>query len=73
MENGEALKLAFGVMVPVIGWLVLNNLQQDKKLISIEKTLENVEEKLDKLTEKLNLFLKTEIDTLKDLAKSKTS
>lgn len=50
------------VFVPVMFWLVLTNNQHGKKLAVIEKTL-------DGLDSKMNLFLKTEIDTLKELAK----
>jgi hypothetical protein len=69
MENGEVIKWVLACIGGVIAWLVLNNIQQDKKLVSIEKTLEIVEKKVDKLTDTLNIFLKNEIDALKELAK----
>jgi hypothetical protein len=50
------------VFIPVLGWLVLTNIQHGKKLAVIEKVL-------DGLVIKMDLFLKTEIDTLKELAK----
>lgn len=50
------------VFVPVLAWLALTNIQHGKKLAVIEKTL-------DGLTTKMDLFLKTEVDTLKELAK----
>jgi hypothetical protein len=68
MENGEVINWVLASIGAVIAWLVLNNLQQDKKLIAIEGKVESIEGKLDKLSDNLNLFLKTEIDTLKELA-----
>lgn len=50
------------VFVPVLAWLALTNIQHGKKLAVIEKVL-------DGLVTKMDLFLKTEIDTLKDIAK----
>ena len=61
MENSEVITWVLGVMAAVIGWLVLSNIQQDKKLAVIET-------KVDLLTHKVDLFLKTEMDTLKELA-----
>lgn len=67
MENWEIMRWVFGGFAAVIAWLVINNLQQDKKLISIEKTLEAVEKKVDRVSDQLTIFLKNEIDTLKEL------
>lgn len=64
MENAEVITWVLGVMAAVIGWLVLSNIQQDKKLAVIET-------KVDLLTHKVDLFLKTEMDTLKELAARK--
>lgn len=64
MENSEVITWVLGVMAAVIGWLVLSNIQQDKKLAVIET-------KVDLLTHKVDLFLKTEMDTLKELAARK--
>lgn len=61
------MRWVFGGFAAVIAWLVINNLQQDKKLISIEKTLEAVEKKVDRVSDQLTIFLKNEIDTLKEL------
>jgi hypothetical protein len=57
MENQEVIKWVLGIIVTVIGWLVLNNLQQDKKLISIEAKVERMDEKLDELKELVKLFI----------------
>lgn len=40
MENWEIIKWVLGAFGAVIAWLVINNLQQDKKLVSIENTEE---------------------------------
>lgn len=52
------------VLFAVMGWLSLSNIQHGKKLAVIEKVL-------DGLVNKMDLFLKSEIDTLKELAKTK--
>jgi len=69
MENAQIITWVLGIMAAVIGWLVLNNIQQDKKLISIEGLVTETGKKVDELKTTLNLFLKSEIDTLKELAK----
>lgn len=46
----------------VLAWLSLTNIQHGKKLAVIEKVL-------DGLNYKMDLFLKTEVDTLKELLK----
>lgn len=52
------------VFVPVMAWLALTNIQHGKKLAVIEKVL-------DGLVTKMDLFLKTEIDTLKEIARKR--
>lgn len=69
MENWEIIKWILGGFGAVIAWLVMNNIQQDRKLAVIEKSVQHVGEKVDELKDTLNLFLKTEMDTLKELAK----
>lgn len=51
----------------VLAYLLLSQVQQGKIISSMSTMLEQVSKKQDKLDEKLNLFLKTEVDTLKDL------
>jgi hypothetical protein len=48
----------------VLAWLALTNIQHMKKLAVIEKVLEG-------LVLKMDLFLKSEIDVLKDIANRK--
>lgn len=50
------------VFIPVLAWLALTNIQHGKKLAVIEKVL-------DGLVGKVDLFIKTEVDTLKELAR----
>lgn len=50
------------IFVPVLAWLALTNIQHGKKLAVIEKVL-------DGLVGRVDLFLKTEVDTLKELVK----
>ncbi len=50
------------IFVPVLAWLALTNIQHGKKLAVIEKVL-------DGLVNKVDLFIKTEVDTLKELAR----
>lgn len=57
--TGDIWQLIF---IPVLAWLALTNIQHGKKLAVIEKVL-------DGLVTKMDLFLKTEIDTLKELAR----
>jgi hypothetical protein len=57
--NGDLWQVVF---IPVLAWLAITNIQHGKKLAVIEKVL-------DGLVYKMDLFLKTEIDTLKELAK----
>lgn len=59
--NPNHIQLLF---VPVMGWLALTNIQHGKKLAVIERVLSGLENKMD-------LFLKTEIDTLKEIARKK--
>jgi hypothetical protein len=44
------------------GWLALSNIQHGKKLAVMEKVL-------DALVLRIDLFIKTEVDTLKELVK----
>ena len=50
------------VFLPALAWLALTNIQHGKKLAVIEKVL-------DGLVAKVDLFIKTEVDTLRELVK----
>lgn len=60
MENSEIITWVLGIICAVVAWLLKDNVQQGKKLVAIET-------KLDFLTNQVSLFLKTEMDTLKEL------
>jgi len=67
----------WGVYGPFLGWLALSNIQQGKKIIALQTLMTGLEYKIDSLTHavdklstRLDLLLKSELDTLKDIAKS---
>lgn len=66
MENTELITWVLGVMAAVIGWLVISNVSQDRKLAIIET-------KLDSIKSTVELFLKTEMDTLKELVTKRST
>jgi hypothetical protein len=56
----------------VLGWLSLSNIQHGKKLVMLENMsnkLDQIEKNQDKMSERIDIFLKNEIDTLKDIAR----
>lgn len=50
------------VLIPIAGWLILTNIQHGKKLAVIEKTL-------DGLVSRMDMFIKSEMDLLKEIIK----
>lgn len=75
MENWQVIILS--IYGPFLGWLALSNIQQGKKIValqtmhsSIDNKLDTVTKAIDKLSNRFDLFLKSELDTLKDIAKS---
>lgn len=56
----------------VLAWLSLTTIQHGKKLAVLQnifQTIDEIKKNQDKLNDRLDVFLKTEIDTLKDLAR----
>jgi hypothetical protein len=56
----------------VLSWLSLTTIQHGKKLAvlqNIYQTIDDIKESQDKMNNRLDVFLKNEIDLLKDLAK----
>lgn len=51
------------LIVPTLAFTMLQGLQHSKALAVLQKQMESMERKMD-------LFLKTEVDSLKDIAKS---
>lgn len=52
-----------GILLPGMAYLLLQSIQQGKAIAALQTTV-------DLLNRKMDLFLKTEIDTLKDIATS---
>lgn len=53
----------------VLAYLALSQIQQGKMISSMSTMLEEIKRNQDKVDEKLNVFLKSEIDTLKELVR----
>jgi len=60
-----------------LGWIALSHIQQGKKIVSTQSMMTGLSASIDRLTiavneldNKLDLFLKSEIDTLKEIARS---
>jgi hypothetical protein len=56
----------------VLAWLSLTTIQHGKKLAvlqNIYQTIDDIKESQEKMNNRLDIFLKNEIDLLKDLAK----
>lgn len=65
------------VVLPVLAWLCLTTIQHGKRLVVMGKTQDDMNGKLSDLTKsfegmqnKMDLFLKSELDTLKELSRS---
>lgn len=64
----ELSTVMFGIIIPVLGYLALQSFQQGKQLASLRNDMNIVKDNGDRMNEKLNLFLKTEIDSIKEMA-----
>lgn len=60
-----------------LGWIALSHIQQGKKIVATQSMMDNINDKIETLSslfntldKKLDLFLKSEIDTLKEIARS---
>jgi hypothetical protein len=70
METWQIVFIA--VYGGVLAWLSLTTIQHGKKLAvlqNIYQTIDEIKESQDKMSQRMDIFLKTEIDVLKDLAK----
>lgn len=56
-------------MVPVLGYLAVSNNQQGKQLAVMNKQVEILTVQVNNLTMHVNMFIKSEVDTLKELVK----
>lgn len=75
MENWQIIVLS--IYGPFLGWLALSNIQQGKKIVALQTMNANVAYKMDSLQKavdslsvKMDLFMKSELDTMKEIAKS---
>jgi hypothetical protein len=64
MENSQIITWVLGGICGVVFWLVISNSKQSQKLAVIET-------KVDSLKTTLELFLKSEIDILKEFISKK--
>ncbi|HTJ52634.1 MAG TPA: hypothetical protein VL443_24430 [Cyclobacteriaceae bacterium] len=67
----------FIVYGSVLGWLSLSSIRQGKQIVvqqatsgNIDRTLTAMDKKIDALGVRIDLFMKNEIDVLKDISKS---
>lgn len=75
MENWEVVGT---LVIGFVGWLGLTTVQHTKKLAVMEKNsaltdaaLNNIKESIQHLSQRFDLFLKNEIEVLKDFAKNR--
>jgi hypothetical protein len=59
----------FTMMAAVIAYLAIQQFRQGGKLTTIGNKVDSIAESLLELKTRLDLFLKTEIDTLKEIAR----
>lgn len=58
----------------VLTWLSLTTIQQGKKIAvlqSMDVKLDGIEKSVEKISNRFDLFIKTELDSLKELSKGK--
>lgn len=65
MEASEVLLIVYG---PAIGYLLLNSVQQGKKISLIGAKMDSMGESLLDLKTRLDTFIRGELDMLKSLA-----
>lgn len=71
MEN-HLYEITSVIVLGWLGWLSLTTIQHGKKIAilqSIQEKVNGIDEKQDKLSDRLDIFLKSELDTLKEIAK----
>lgn len=79
MEQNIILIVVSAIIIPVLGWLLLDHIQHKQKIIIISKGQDDMSAKLNSLVEsfkrmdnKIDLFLKSELEALKDLSRAST-
>ena len=66
----EAWQVIAGIVVAFAAYLGLSNVQHTKQIAVMQKSIDALSNQVTLLATQVNLFLKSEIDTLKDIAKS---
>lgn len=63
----EAIQIVIGIFVIYGGYLGISNVQQTKQNAVMQKSIDGLTARFDRVENKLDLFLKTEVDTLKEI------
>lgn len=63
------LKLEYLVLIP-LGWSLLQGIQHGKIMTAMKTQIEVLQNNVSMMNHKFDVFLKSEIDTLKDIAES---
>jgi len=58
-----------GLITAAIGFLFLDRMRESKRITVMETKLDAIIKSIDLLSGRVDLFIKTEVDTLKELAK----
>lgn len=58
-----------GVISACIAFLFIDRMRESKRITVMETKMDSIIKSIDTLTARVDLFLKTEVDTLKELAK----
>lgn len=58
-----------GVISACIAFLFADRMRESKRITVMETKMDSIIKSIDTLTDRVDLFLKTEVDTLKELAK----
>jgi hypothetical protein len=66
----EAWQVIAGIVVAFAAYLGLSNVQHTKQIAVMQKSIDNLSNQVTLLATQVNLFLKSEIDTLKEIAES---
>jgi hypothetical protein len=68
MDNNTLIWI-LGVISTSIAFLYFDRMRESKRITVMETKMDSIIKSLDTLTARVDLFLKTEVDTLKELAK----
>jgi hypothetical protein len=66
----EAWQVVIGIFIVFGGYLGISNNQHSKQIAVMQKSIDGLRDQVTLLSTQVSLFLKNEIDTLKEIAKS---